>query len=154
MRTPEADFVTRNAVSHVWSSMVVLALATAASPARAQSTPALSLAPLTLNFEWTRAAGARPPVAQNAQVKLTGSSTPLMYSVAVTPANQWLIATPSSAKTGTPVSVQVNPSGLTAGTYSGTVTVSASGVPARFGCGKPARQESATGDHCLRPELF
>jgi hypothetical protein len=65
--------------------------------------------------------GGTAPATQNIYVTTTGSVT---YSVA-TSGGAWLSATRTS---GGPVTVSVNPTGLSAGPYNGTVTISASGA--------------------------
>jgi hypothetical protein len=87
----------------------------------AASAPTLSATPLNLSFSYQ--SGGATPAAQT--VNLTSSST-LGYTVAASPG--WLSVTPASGNTPGSLSVSVNPAGLAAGTYTGTVTITASGA--------------------------
>jgi Viral BACON domain len=87
------------------------------------SLPTITATPSNLSF--TYQTGGATPAAQT--VKLTSSSSSaLSYSVASSAA--WLVATPASGSTPGSLSLSVNPSGLSTGTYSGTVTVTAAGA--------------------------
>ena len=109
-------------------SLLIGALAVLAGwngPMRAQA-PAVALtsAPATLNFIWQ--VGAKLPAAQVAAIRY-GSQTPA-WTASTPPTDAWLIATPSDSALPGSVSVQVNPSTLSPGTYNSAVTVTATGV--------------------------
>jgi Viral BACON domain len=84
--------------------------------------PTLSAAPSNLSFSYQT--GGATPAAQT--VNLTSSTGAISYTIASSAA--WLVATPAGTSTPGSVSVSVNPSGLSAGTYSGTVTVTSAGA--------------------------
>jgi hypothetical protein len=86
------------------------------------SLPTITAAPSSLSF--TYQTGGAAPASQ--PVNLTSSSGAVSYTVASSAA--WLTATPASGSAPGSLSVSVNPSGLAAGTYSGTITVTASGA--------------------------
>ena len=86
------------------------------------SLPGLTASPLNLSFSYL--SGGATPAAQH--VNLTSSGGALSYTAASSAA--WLAATPASGNTPGSLSVSVNPKGLAAGTYTGTVTVASSGA--------------------------
>jgi Viral BACON domain len=88
----------------------------------ATSQPTLAATPSTLSFNYT--SGGATPAAQT--VGLTSSSGTLSYTAASSAA--WLTVTPASGSTPGSLSVGINPTGLSAGTYSGAVTVTAAGA--------------------------
>lgn len=100
----------------------------------AQTLPGLTATPAAVTFTYQiPAAGltASLPVPQTVQVKRTGSGAALDYTVSVTtPGAEWLIVTPLSGKTGTPLSLRVNPTSLLAGTYAATVQIDSAGASA------------------------
>lgn len=87
----------------------------------AAAQPTLTVAPANLSFAYQT--GGSTPAAQT--VNVTGSST-LTYSAAASAT--WLTVTPASGGTPGSLSVGVNPASLAAGTYTGSVTVTASGA--------------------------
>ncbi len=87
----------------------------------AASTPSLTVSPLSVSFSYQT--GGASPAAQT--VNLSSTST-LSYTASASPG--WLSVTPGSGSTPGSLSVSVNPSGLAAGTYTGTVTVTAAGA--------------------------
>ena len=89
----------------------------------AAASPGLSATPTTLAFNYQ--IGAATPVAQPISVKSSGAA--LSYTTAAS-GGTWLTATPASGTTPGTVSVAVNPAGLAAGTYNGTVTVASAGA--------------------------
>lgn len=93
----------------------------------AQVLPSLSLTPSTASFTYQIGA-TQLPVAQTLQVKRSGSGAALDFTVTVSPPAPWLIVTPTSGKTGTSISVRVNPTSLVAGTYAATIQVDAVGA--------------------------
>lgn len=98
----------------------------AAAPLRGQTLPSLSLSPTTLSFTYTIGATTLP-AAQTVAVKRSGSGSALTFTTSLSPAAPWLILTPSTGLTGTSISVRVNPSTLTAGTYMTVLSVDATG---------------------------
>jgi hypothetical protein len=89
------------------------------------ASPLLDLNPTGLAFSFS-VGGANPT---DQFVTPTTTTTNLPYTVAVATSNggSWLSATPGGT-TPAPVDVAVNPSGLQAGTYTGTLTFTCSGV--------------------------
>ena len=79
--------------------------------------PAVSASPTSLTFNYS-AGGAVPP-AQSITVSGNGAA----FSATASSNNGWLVVSPTSGATPGTVSVTVNPAGLAANTYSGTVTV-------------------------------
>jgi uncharacterized protein (TIGR03437 family) len=92
-------------------------------PARGQG-PTLSASPAAVQFSYT--IGGAVPKEQKVTVKQS-SGAALTFSVTVSAGAPWLIATPTSGKTGTAFSLYVNPSSLLAGDYLATVTIEAAG---------------------------
>jgi uncharacterized protein (TIGR03437 family) len=98
-----------------------------ANPGRAAS-PDISVSPASLSFKYL--IGSALPAAQNLQIKSTGAalnftlsvSGPLPYSA------QWLSPAANSGTTTAAVKIYVNPSGLPAGSYTGTIVISAPGA--------------------------
>ena len=84
--------------------------------------PNLTLTPSSLNFAYQ--VGGATPAAQSVAVASSGAA----LSYAVTSSATWLAATPASGSTPGSLSVSVNPSGLAAGIYNGTISVAATGA--------------------------
>ena len=80
----------------------------------------LNTAPLSFNYQIG--------TAQPAAVSVTPGSTSTALAYTVTPSATWLVVTPTSGTTPTPVSIGVDPSKLGTGTYNGTVSFVAGGV--------------------------
>jgi uncharacterized protein (TIGR03437 family) len=87
--------------------------------------PTVSASPNTLNFSYR--AGDPNPASQT--VNVTGG-TALPFGVTVSPSKAWLSATPTSGTTPGTVTVSIDPTGLAAGAYTGTVTVAGTGSAA------------------------
>ena len=87
------------------------------------STPALAATPASLSFAYT--AGGAVPVAQSLQISNSGTGT-LAWTAASD--QSWLAVSPLSGTAPSTLSVSVAPASLTAGSYSGTVTVIAAGA--------------------------
>jgi len=84
----------------------------------------LTASPATLNFSY--ALGGATPPAQTVQLTASGT-TPAPFTTAITtsPAGgTWLAVSPTSGNTLATLSVTVSPASLTAGTYTGTITIS------------------------------
>ena len=88
--------------------------------------PALALSPSALSFSFLT--GGAAPGAQ--PLAVSGGGTGLTFAVSATTAGGggWLSATPASGTTPANLSVAVNPAGLAAGVYNGTITITAAGV--------------------------
>lgn len=85
------------------------------------STPVIRIGPSSLTFN-SAVGGANPP-SQNVSVVFDTGGTPT-YTVSTSAS--WLSTTPSSSGSTSPISVSTDITGLTAGTYRGTVTVTTS----------------------------
>jgi Viral BACON domain len=85
--------------------------------------PVLSVAPTGLTFTSTQ--GASNPASQTLNVANTGGGA-LAFTVASD--QSWLAASPANGSAPQPITVSVANAGLTAGTYSGHITVTAPGV--------------------------
>jgi uncharacterized protein (TIGR03437 family) len=92
-----------------------------------QSSGALTLAPASLTFN--AQTGGTAPAAQNIAVTSTGVALPFTAAATTTTGGNWLSVSPASGNTtasggaATNLSVSVNATGLAAGTYQGTITV-------------------------------
>jgi uncharacterized protein (TIGR03437 family) len=88
----------------------------------------LSASPSSLTFN--AVSGQSNPAAQTVAVSSTGASTAITYTVAVSTVSggSWLSATASNGTTPGNISVTTNISGLAAGSYSGSVTITGSGA--------------------------
>jgi len=88
------------------------------------ASPAILLNPSALSFT-AAASGMNPPPPQNVSVYNEGDG---ILSWTATSSAPWLIASPSSGATPSTLQISVDTSGLTAGTYKGTVTVTSDGA--------------------------
>lgn len=86
--------------------------------------PLLNISP-TLIPAFAYQIGTAPPAAASVTPGSTGAA--VAYTV-TTSGGSWLVVTPTSGTTPTPVSIGVNPVTLGPGTYNGTVNFTASGV--------------------------
>jgi uncharacterized protein (TIGR03437 family) len=84
------------------------------------------LSPTSLSFAYQ--AGDPQPAAQLVSVTSSAPGVNFTVSVATTSGGGWLSVSPTSGTTPATLLVSVNPTGLAAGAYSGTVTVTASGA--------------------------
>lgn len=106
---------------------VLVALAIAARLG-AQTAPTLTATPAALTFSYQLGATALPAV-QNLQVQSQPVGANLTLAVSGSPFNAaWLLVSASTAKAPASLKVQVNPTGLAAGTYSGTITFTGTGT--------------------------
>lgn len=110
-----------NAVFAVWTLLLC-------GPVLATSLPTIAASPTTLTF--TFQIGSALPNPQTAQIKASGTTTALPFTITVPPSSQWLIVTPLTGKTGTSVSVRVNPTSLLAGVYTAALQITATGASA------------------------
>ena len=87
-----------------------------------QVTPTVTALPTSLSFAYQAGGNTPSPAA----ITVTGSTNGLRYSATASALSggNWLSVSPSSGVTPGSVTVSVNPSGLTANTYTGTVVVS------------------------------
>lgn len=83
----------------------------------------LTATPSSLSFNYVL--GGNAPATQTAQITSGGGST----SVTASSTSTWLTVSPASGSTPATFTVGINPQGLAAGTYNGTVNVSAGGSP-------------------------
>jgi hypothetical protein len=87
------------------------------------NTALLVLSPNAASFTATVGTG----ITQSQNVAVTSTDgTPLNFSVGLSMGTSWLLVNTSSASTPANLSLSANPSGLAAGTYTGTVTITAS----------------------------
>jgi uncharacterized protein (TIGR03437 family) len=89
--------------------------------AAVQST--ISATPASLTF--TYAVGGAAPASQSVNITATSSIT---IATSVTSGSSWLSATSSSTTTPATLTVSVNPSSLSAGNYTGTISITSSGA--------------------------
>jgi len=82
--------------------------------------PTIAASSGTLTFHY-QAGDTTLPAAQN--VTITGGA----WTAAASSTGNWLVASPASGSSGSPVAISVNPAGLAVGSYTGTVTISGSG---------------------------
>jgi uncharacterized protein (TIGR03437 family) len=88
------------------------------APATLLATPA----PLTFTYQQ----GGNPPAPQMVAVNSTGASLSFSISVGTKDGGTWLSASPLSGTTTANLSVTVSPSGLSLGSYSGSITITPS----------------------------
>jgi uncharacterized protein (TIGR03437 family) len=86
------------------------------------STPTISASPSVLSFVYQT--GGTTPATQSVNI---GGSSGLAFT-ATAAGGSWLAVTPGSGATPASLNVSVNPSGLAANTYNGTITIAASGA--------------------------
>src|SRR5262249_14884763 len=91
-----------------------------------QAAQTLSVTPNTLTFSYTT--GLAVPPAQTFQVASSGSQTPITVAAQAASGGTWLSASSSSATAPATVTVSVAPHNLSAGNYTGTVTISSAKV--------------------------
>ncbi len=99
--------------------------ATIAVTLTVSSNPPLTISPASLQFNFQ--IGGAPPVNQVLSVSSGEASVSFFASPATNSGGGWLVAS-SSGVTPSGFNVAVNPTGLAAGTYTGSVTITASGV--------------------------
>ncbi len=99
---------------------VAVSLTVSSAPS---TNPSLNITPGTLAF--TYASGSSSSGTQNLSITSTGAALNLTVAAS---GGSWLTVTPSSGSTPATMKVTANPTGLAAGTYNGTITVSSSGA--------------------------
>ena len=92
----------------------------------AAALPTLTVAPASLTF--AAQAGGTAPAAQSLSVTSSGAQVNLSATASTVSGGNWLSVAPASSTTPSTLSVSVNPAGLVAGTYSGTVTIASGGA--------------------------
>ena len=92
------------------------------TPRGGTATTTVNLSPSSLNYTATQ--DAANPVNQNISLTNTGG----ILNWAVSDDASWLTVNPASGSGSRTLSTSVNTAGLTAGTYHGTLTVSAAGI--------------------------
>ncbi|MBZ5606149.1 MAG: hypothetical protein LAO79_27975 [Acidobacteriia bacterium] len=103
---------------------LLLALATGAG-AYPQTTSGITLSPtnLTINYQ---IGAATLPAAQSLQVQTTPKGLNFSVAISGSPFNAaWLLVSQSTGISPTTLKVETNPTGLAAGTYVGTITITA-----------------------------
>ena len=85
--------------------------------------PSLNVAPGTLTF--TYASGSTTSGTQNLSITSTGAA---LQITAAASGGSWLSVTPTTGSTPATVKVSANPTGLAAGTYNGTITITSTGA--------------------------
>ena len=91
------------------------------------TSPSFSLVASPSSMTFNSITGGTTP-AQSLTVT-TNPASSIPYTAAASSTGNWLTVTPTSGTTGgTPLSVSVNPAGLPGGTYTGTITLTASGA--------------------------
>ncbi len=85
------------------------------------SPASVSASPATLSFSFR--AGGAAPAAQTISVSGNGGSLAFTATPATTGGGSWLTVTPTSGTTPATITASVNPTGLSAGNYTGTITV-------------------------------
>jgi uncharacterized protein (TIGR03437 family) len=92
----------------------------------ASTSPSLSVTPTNMNFAYT--VGGATPATQSFAISNSGAGT-LTWSAAVPSADAtWLSVDVSAATAPSTVTVSVDPTGLAAGTYTGNITITATGA--------------------------
>jgi len=86
------------------------------------SSSSLAAAPTSLTFNYS---GATP---SSQSLNVSDSSATVSYSASTSGGGSWLTVNPASGKTPSSVMVSVNPTGMSAGSYSGTVHLNATGA--------------------------
>jgi len=98
----------------------------AAAIAPAQTTaPPLKASPATMTFSHTEGAD-KLPATQTLAISGGSTASPLNYQITIG-GGPWLVATPMTGTAPASVKVTVNPTSLTVGTFTGTITVSSVG---------------------------
>jgi uncharacterized protein (TIGR03437 family) len=90
----------------------------------AVSASAITLSPANLNFGYTL--GGSTPPAQT--IQLTAGTLAWTAAASTSSGGSWLSVSPASGAAPSSLSVSVSPAGLAAGTYTGTILITASGA--------------------------
>lgn len=105
----------------------------------------VSVSPTSLSFSYT--IGAAAPPGQTVVIISPGATLTFTAAASMTSGGNWLAVSPTSGTVGTTLTVSVNPTGLAAGTYNGTITITPSGtgnspqtVPFKLSVNAPASE--------------
>ena len=105
----------------------------------------VSASPSSLSFSVN--AGAAAPPSQSVVIVSVGSTLTFTAAASTTAGGNWLSVTPASGNVNNTLTISVNPSGLTAGAYNGTITITPSGtgnspltIPIKLTVNAPASQ--------------
>jgi uncharacterized protein (TIGR03437 family) len=94
--------------------------------AAASSPSTIAAAPASLQFGYT--IGGTAPSAQTVQITNSGSGTLAWTASVSSAATAWLSVSPASGTAPATLSISVSPGGLSAGVYTGSVSIAASGA--------------------------
>jgi uncharacterized protein (TIGR03437 family) len=87
----------------------------------------IAVTPASLQFAYT--AGGTVPASQPIQIANGGTGTAtLSWTAKATPSDSWLSVSPATGTAPSPLSVSISPAALSAGTYNGTIQISAAGA--------------------------
>jgi len=86
----------------------------------------ITATPSSLSFSYT--AGGPIPPSQSVVIITLGTTLTYTASVSTTTGDNWLAVSPTSGTASQTLTVSLNPSGLAAGTYNGTITLTPSGA--------------------------
>jgi len=87
----------------------------------------LQVAPATLTFNY-QTSDASAPASQSVQITSGSAGTTLNWSATPTSTGSWLQVTPPRGSTPATFTVSVNPTGLSAGTYNGSLLIASGGA--------------------------
>jgi uncharacterized protein (TIGR03437 family) len=101
--------------------------------------------PAALSFSFT--VGAAAPPSQTVVIVAPGATLTFTAAASTTAGGNWLSVTPTSGNVQTVLTISVNPAGLAAGSYNGTITITPSGagnapqtVPVKLSVNAPTSQ--------------
>ncbi len=107
----------------VWGFLLGCWIAAIGTPASAQTASPLAAAPASLTFSYQLGATALP-APQQINVTSVPAGASFTVAVAGSPANgAWLLVSATTARAPATLRVQVNPTGLAAGSYAATITL-------------------------------
>ena len=119
-----------NLAAGIYSGSVkITAAGTANSPVtvpiqlNVTAAPTLSASPASLSFAYTLLSGTNPASQPTSITATGGAAIPFTATPSTTSGGNWLTVTPSGPNTPATLTVSVNPTGLTAGVYSGSISL-------------------------------
>ena len=105
----------------------------------------VQVTPATLSFSWT--IGNPAPPVQTVVIISPGATLTFTAEASTTSGSSWLSVSPTGGTVNTTLTISVNPAGLAAGSYNGTVTIAPSGagnapqtVPVKLSVSAPTSQ--------------
>ena len=105
----------------------------------------IQVTPASLSFSYT--VGNPAPPSQTVVIISPGATLTFTAAASTTSGSSWLSVSPTSGTVGTTLTISVNPAGLAAGSYNGTITITPSGsgnapqtVPVKLSVNAPASQ--------------